>query len=107
MADKKKPECNGEDVVLMGPPLDKNGARPYVRHCSNCTTQAGVLKPVGEGEPLYDGSLMLEQRPKEPGAYNVVSTYQSEKAGPSRVTTEDYREGWDRIFGSPPPVGQA
>jgi len=107
MTDKKRPGCCGEDVVFMGPPTGKGGARPYVRHCSDCTTQVGTLKPVGEGEPLHDGAILLEQRPAEPGVYDVRGRYRASKSGPPKVTTPEYRDNYVRIFGGSQPVGQA
>ncbi len=93
----------------MGPGLN-NGMHPFVRHCSDCSTETGFVKRVQEGEPLYDGAMLLEPRPEEPGAFNVRGTYrsgQSDRSGPPKVTTNEYRDGWDRIFGSTPTVGQA
>lgn len=90
----------------MGPPVE-NGLRPYVRHCSDCSAQTGFVKKVENGEPLYDGAVLLESRPGEPGAFNVLSTYKAEKSGPAQVATKDYRDGWDRIFGGSTVVGQA
>lgn len=31
----------------------------------------------------------------------------NQSSGPSQVSTEDYRNGWDNVFGNKQPVGQA
>ncbi len=90
----------------MGPSLS-NGVRPFVRHRSDCSTETGFVKRVQEGEPIYDGAMLLEPRNNEPGAFNVRGTYQSNQSGPPKVTTNEYRDGWDRIFGGTATVGQA
>lgn len=90
----------------MGPPVGGD-IFPFIRHRSNCTTEAGFVKQAKEGEPLYDGAVLLEPRGQEPGAFNVVSTYKAQKSGPAQVATNEYREGYDRIFGGSQPVGQA
>lgn len=102
MANKKS--CTGEDVLFMGPSLD-NGLHPFVRHKSDCTTEMGLVKKVREGESIYDGAVLLEPR-KEPGVFNVCGTYSTASSGPPKVTTDEYRNGWNSIFGESS-VGQA
>ena len=103
MSDEKK-KCCGEDVLFLGPSLS-DGGRPFVRHLPDCTTQIGLARRAKEGEPIYDGALLVEPRQNEPGVFNVLGTHKT--PGPARVATPEYREGWDRIFGGSTPVGQA
>ena len=89
----------------MGPP-DAKGFQPFIRHDSNHEITAGFAKRVENGEPLMPGAVFVEASP-EPGTFNVIGSYQPEGSGPPRVSSNEYREGWDRIFGGQQPVGQA
>lgn len=107
--DEKKGDCSTGDELQAGPELP-GGFRPFVRHTADHTIQAGVMKKIEEGEPIYDNALYL--KPIEGDRFEVVGTFQKDasstaKSGPAKVNTKAYRDNWDNIFGKKSTVGQA
>jgi len=120
MADDKKPDCPGanRDVLHLGPELP-GGFHPYVRHRPGCTVESGIIKARpdqgnDEAMPNCDGIIRLSST-GTPNTFDVESLYEkaapptdvASRSGPAMVSTDAYRDGWDRIFGAPKVVGQA
>lgn len=103
-------ECpgKGQDVMHLGPEVGR-GFRPFVRHTPACRMKTGFVRPAQEGEVLLRGAVYLEHR--KGGAYDVVAEVppmaEEGASGPTRVATDEYRTGWDRIFGGSQVVGEA
>jgi len=74
-----------KDRLKVGPEMPC-GHRPYIRQHPDGTKELGVGALVPDGH-----EVIHEQR---------------ESSGPAKVTTEEYRAGWDNIFGQTT-VGQA
>lgn len=115
MADdhRSNSNCPGKDVVRMGPDVG-GGHRPFIRHTADHRVEGGFLRQAREGEPLQDGAVLLSET-EDSGVYNVDYEYKAEGqkagqkaagSGPAQVATDDYRRGWDNIFGNKT-VGQA
>jgi len=94
--------CAAGDELYLGPTED--GRTTALRHHADHTLQPCSLLPLQDGKPIPPGAelVQLQQRPN--GAYAVTSIYKS--AGPAKVTTDEYRAGWDRVF-APRPRGEA
>jgi len=116
--DDKKPDCPGanRDVLHLGPELP-GGFHPYIRHRPGCSVESGIIKARpdhgnDEAMPNCDGILRLSST-GAPNTFDVESLYErdaqvaSAHSGPAKVSTDAYRDGWDRIFGAPKVVGQA
>jgi hypothetical protein len=110
-----KDECSlGEDRMLLGPDLG-DGARPCVRHLPDHSIQTGFVKPLVDGQPIngFDEVFAARYDPQH-GDYEVKSLYsqpqtgvaQATHKGPAKVTSNEYRAGYDRIFGKQT-VGEA
>lgn len=97
--------CGGDEFVIPGPPLP-GGARMCLHHAEDHTVRPGVMKPMEHGKPIEEDAMLLEQR-EGTGLYNVVGSLSDLKKGPSKVNSPAFKEGWDRIFGKPAPVGSA
>jgi len=98
----------GDDLMELGPELPCSRARPFVRRREpEAAPEFGVTVPLREGQPITDSVVHLEHR--GPGdVYKVSNPLGGEApAGPAKVTTDEYRTGWDRLFSSKPTVGQA
>lgn len=109
MADDHQSNCPGKDVVRMGPDVG-SGFRPFVRHTTDHRVEGGFLRQAREGEPLQDGAVLLSET-EDSGVYNVDYEYKAPgqkvtTSGPAQVATDNYRRGWDNIFGNKT-VGQA
>lgn len=102
----------GPDRLSMGPDIG-GGVHPYIRHMPDHTIRTGFfqehdpkddvasrplvhLSHVGPG-PIYDVEDVASAAVQEARG----------TAGPAKVATRAYRDGWDRIFGGPETVGQA
>jgi hypothetical protein len=99
-----KRECEGKDVMHLGPQVRADGSRLCVRHKPDHTWQEGILKPVKEGEPLNSEYSCLALERREDGAFDVNVLMEgtapaAEGSGPAMVNSEKFKTGWDRIFG--------
>ena len=112
--DNNDSKCTVKDELVPGPAIG-NG-RLFVRHNANHEVSVGVLHPVKEGENIA-GRDVLRLDHIEGQRYAVTelnstakptsAPASSDKTGPAQVNTKNYRDGWDRIFGTKPTVGQA
>lgn len=83
------------------------GGGLVTRRCGERLAQ-GTLAPMKEGQPLPEGAeFVYVKAPDEEGWRDVEVLYRHEGSGPAQVATPEYREGYDRIFGKNPTVGQA
>ena len=99
--------CPKGDVISVGPNL--GGVCPFVRHLPDHTIETGLAKIVGPDEvPTSQNPLFLEHR--QGNVFNVkpLSKGGSDSPkGPAKVNSPAFKSGWDNIFGSKAPVGQA
>lgn len=107
----KEHKCNAVDELVAGPEI--NGVRPFIRHTSDHRIFGGVMKTAKDGQPV-NGSELVQLTNIEGNRYKVESLYGSQDSdhvecdcsGPSKVVSDKYRYGWDRIFGKEE-IGQA
>lgn len=105
-------KCSGGDELIAGPDVG-NGVRPFVRHSADHCITGGLITVAREGQPC-NGRELVKLTPIEGSRYSVETLYDGtskpvgvvDRSGPSKVVTNEYRSGWDRIFGCKP-VGQA
>jgi hypothetical protein len=97
------------DFIVLGPETPHGQA--CIRHRPDESIHVGVLRSVKEGVPIVAGAELVKVRPAGDGTYDVTSIYggSSEESsnGPAQVATDEYRDGWDRVFGSKGTVAQA
>ncbi len=96
------------DVVLVGEP--KEGGAVDVVRLRQDRIEAGELRPVEDGKPLYGELVKLSPRGEHPRLFDVdvlaaAPQRQSDAAerghrGPALVNSEAFREGWENVFGS-------
>jgi hypothetical protein len=104
----EKIDGDGFDVVLVhGTTVDGEGAR--VLRARPGHIEAGEVRPVRDGQPLTPGGevVRLVERSGAPCIYDVKVDYQVPTAappasrtggGPPQVSTQAYRESWERTF---------
>lgn len=102
------------DYLILGPQTETGQA--CVRHLPDHSLRVGVLRAVKDGENVagHGGELVMI-KPAEDGTYDVESFHNSSEEGsdetqahgPAQVATDEYRMGWDRIFGAKSTVGAA
>lgn len=105
--------CPLDHKLFLGPELPgTGGARVSVRHTDDHQVEVAMARIAKEGEDLT-GSRVFFGHP----VGNVVHIVDeldlrggqpatTLNTGPAQVATDEYRNGWDRIFGECP-VGQA
>jgi len=107
MSDEEKKNCGGDELIA-GPELS-NGMRPFIRHSPDHEITGGLITSAKDGQPV-NGSELVQLTRIEGERYAVKSLYDasvpSDRAGPSKVVSDEYRDGWDRIFGNRT-IGQA
>jgi len=71
-----------------------------------------ILRPAKQGQPLHGELVRLRPREGERNLYDVESIFQGprDRAGdrgrPAQVATDEYRDGWDRLFKARRPAPQ-
>ena len=110
-------ETDGDDfdvVLVHGATGDGEGAR--VLRARPGHIEAGEVRPIRDGQPLMPGGevVRLVERTGTPCVYDVKVDYQvpsqvqaataapspaaRSASGPPQVSTQAYRESWDRTF---------
>jgi hypothetical protein len=115
-----KDECQVHgDRIHIGPDVGAGDARPCVRHHPDHKITRGWVKPLKDGEPLNGAEVLSVRYDERVGDFEVQSLYdpkcpKSEEStmarassGPAMVASNEYRSGWDRIFGHRAEVGEA
>lgn len=109
-----------DDVVLLHSPAE-NGEGIRVIRKREDSIELGELRPMREGQPIHGEVVRLTQReehamlfdcevvlpaakPKElPAPAAAKPAREVPHKGPARVTSNEYRGGWDAIFGGKRP----
>lgn len=107
--------CPLDKKMFLGPEIEgTGGARVAARHTDDHQIEVAMARVAKAGENLTGSQVVfghtrgnvvhivdeLDLRGGQPAT--TVST----RPGPAQVATDDYRDGWERIFGEQP-VGQA
>jgi hypothetical protein len=68
--------------------------------------EVGTLRPLKEGQPIEGEVISLRPRKDVPYVYDVKTKVAAPRAqrrltsaGPAQVASEEYRAGWDKIWG--------
>lgn len=99
-----------KDKLILGPQVGE-GTHVYIRETPDGEVTSGLVSRDKDNLPSYDSQITLSQ--VEGDLYEVDDEVMftargvQEESGPPIVSTPQYREGWDRIFGKKPVVGQA
>jgi hypothetical protein len=103
---QKKDAGDFDVVMLRGKTPDGEGTQ--VVRARPGRLEAGEVRPMREGKPLTSGEVVsLQQREDAPALYDVkvehvvkAASPKAPHAGPAQVATSEYRESWERTFGS-------
>lgn len=82
------------DELTVGPEVE-GGGRMFAR-CNENGVSVGTMSVAEDGKPLSEGSELVRLTHIENNRYQVEHLYSH---GPAKVASEEYRNGWDRIFG--------
>jgi len=91
---------------VFGPADDGAGYKMLRRRAGTSEVEAGTIRPLQEGRAITGEVVQLQPRPEAPFLFDCetdqeLSTVAAEPAmsGPPQVATEEYRRGWDAIWG--------
>jgi hypothetical protein len=92
----------GDVALVVG--RDQHGVHVLRRRGPDAPVEAGVLQPLVEGRPITEEVISLRSRPDAPLVFDVSTvlerpTPRAAPDGPSQVATDEYRKGWDSIWG--------
>jgi hypothetical protein len=92
----------GDVALVVG--RDEHGVHVLRRRGPDAPVEAGVLQPLVEGRPITEEVISLRSRPDAPLVFDVSTvlerpTPRAVPDGPSQVATDEYRKGWDTIWG--------
>jgi len=94
--------------MVFGPSPDGQGLSVLRRRAGSKGVEAGTLRPLQEGRAITGEVVHLEPRREAPFLFDCVTDEElstataASLAGPPQVATDDYRRGWDAIWGSRP-----
>lgn len=103
----KTPDAPSDVLLLHSPTADGEGMR--VLRARDGRIEEGELRPLKEGKPVVSGEVVrLTPRTESPAICDVAVQYRAPSAaapahkGPALVTSNEYRDHWDGIFGTAP-----
>lgn len=104
--DDKKPSCNNEDRLTLGPDIG-GGVHTFVRHHPNHSRSVGLCRRTREGENIAGTNAFVLEEDSERGDCRVHEIDTSSRSGPCKANSAAFTEGWDRIFGGRQEAGVA
>jgi hypothetical protein len=83
---------------------DNEGFQILRRRNEDAPVEVGTMRPLREGKPVDGEVVSLRQRRDLPFLFDVkteleVESHRATSDGPAQVATEEYRRGWDAIWG--------
>jgi hypothetical protein len=84
---------------------DKEGFQILRRRGDDHPVEVGTMRPLREGKPIDGEVVSLRQRRDLPFLYDVKTElaesepHRATSDGPAQVATDEYRRGWDAIWG--------
>jgi hypothetical protein len=104
----RKPDRQLDDVALVfGRTDDQEGLQILRRRGNDHPVELGTLRPLREGRPIAGEVISLKPRGDYPFLCDVKVELPQDDAtrsadGPAQVATDEYRTGWEAIFGRRP-----
>jgi hypothetical protein len=101
-------EGGARDVALViDRTEDRGGYRILRRRHPDSAVELGTIRPLEEGRPIEGEVVSLRPREDVPFAYDVKTELEAHAGtgrrltedGPAQIATEQYRRGWDAIWG--------
>ena|SRR5215471_15130473 len=105
MPDKEK------DLALVYAPADDGDGYKVLRQRGRSPRiEAGTLRPMQTGKAITGEVVHIEPRKESPLLFDVETdeelsspaslAAQASRGGPPQVATDEYRRGWDAIWGN-------
>ena len=81
---------------------DREGFQVLRRRGEDQPIELGTLRPLRDGKPIEGEVVSLRPREDHPFVCDVHTELDARRAtaaGPAQVASDDYRKGWDTIWG--------
>jgi hypothetical protein len=108
-ARRRTPRPLGDVAIVCG--KDERGIHILRRRSEGAPVEAGVVRPLAEGQPISGEVISMRAREDAPQLFDVTTELDapqtapdSDGNGPAQVASESYRRGWDAIWGRRGPV---
>jgi hypothetical protein len=105
----KKKKAEFKDVALvLGQTEDRKGYQILRKRADEDSVEMGTVRPLEEGKPIDGEVLAFKARKDHPMLFDVKSHFDpnadtdsggKSSVGPAKVSTAQYRSGWDAIWG--------
>ena len=114
MAERRQPRerkhaASDKDLALVfGPSEDGKGFNVLRRRAGSPAVEAGTVRPLREGHAITGEVVHLAPRPEAPFLFDCETDQELSAprapslVGPPQVATDEYRRGWDAIWGVRP-----
>ena len=109
----KESRRKGSDDMLLVYSKAEDGAGYHVLRQRKEVIEAGTIRPLERGKPIHGEVVQLKPRPESNALFDVDVQYATEQpdaetrnaetrntSGPPKVSTPQYRKGWDSIWSS-------
>jgi hypothetical protein len=100
---RKRPRKPRDVAMIVDRTEDNEGFQVLRRRDEDCPVEIGTLRPLREGKPIDGEVVSLKPRQEAPFLFDVkveVESRRGASVGPPQVATEEYRRGWDAIWGA-------
>jgi len=106
----RKKRRKKRDVALVLDQTEDRGGYQILRHRRGTNeVELGSIVPLEEGRPIQGEVVSLTRREDVPFLYDVETELPDPRGrerrpvsqGPAQVATDDYRRGWEAIWGQP------
>lgn len=101
MAEGPKETGAHDDVALLYSRSDDGRSFGVLRRRRD-EIRLGTLRTLEEGKPIHGEVVSLRRRSDSPVLFDVETQYGAiaapKASGPPKVTTREYRKGWDSIW---------
>jgi hypothetical protein len=104
---RKRANPKKDLALVFGPSADGEGLNVLRKRAGSEAIEAGTLRPLREGRAIMGEVVHLEPRAEAPFLFDcatdeelsTVTQAPQALAGPPQVATDEYRRGWDAIWG--------
>jgi hypothetical protein len=105
---------NGDLALVLDRSEDSEGYRVLRRRAADASVELGTIRPLREGRPIDGEVVSLRPREDVPFVYDMKTELADPHAaerrptsdGPPQIATEEYRRGWDVIWGGAGDAGK-
>jgi hypothetical protein len=120
MAKPARPRAKAKrirDVALIVDRTEDREGFQILRQRGDDPVELGTVRPLIEGKPIDGEVVSLKAHKDVPLLYDVKTEFPAPQAGsserrrltsqgPAQVASEEYRRGWEAIWGQPPGDGK-